>query len=146
MTQKQQIYKCAVCGNTIEVIHRGTGKLICCDKHMTVFRENVQDKGQESHLPVVKRKGDLFEVKVGRVPHPMQQDHYIQWIEVHDGNRVYREYLDPDTPDDKDNKDNKDKKPVEARATFRVQNKHQFAVRIYCNLHGLWKTFEGIQL
>ena len=146
MTQRLQIYQCEVCGNTVEVIDKGNGKLVCCDKPMVFLKENVQDTGKDTHLPVVKRKGDVVEVQVGKVLHPMEENHYIKWIELEDGNRVYRQYFEQPKPLDEDDVRRKKKKPPQPKATFRVENKHYYAVRIYCNLHGLWKTFKSIQL
>lgn len=123
MTKKMQIYKCEVCGNIVEVLHEGKGELVCCEEPMKLFKENTVDAAKEKHVPVIERNGDMVKVKVGSVAHPMEEKHYIEWIELMDGDKTYRKFLKPgDTPE----------------AEFCVNSKDLYA-REYCNLHGLWK-------
>ena len=124
MTKKLQIYKCEVCGNIVEVLHQGGGELVCCDQPMKLMGENVVDAAQEKHVPVIEKTADGITVKVGSVPHPMEEEHYIEWIELIADGRAYRQFLSPgDTP--------------EALFEIKAQN---ITAREYCNLHGLWKS------
>ncbi|MCX7656711.1 MAG: desulfoferrodoxin [Treponemataceae bacterium] len=118
------IYKCDICGNIVEVLHEGVGDLVCCGKPMRLFVENTSDGVREKHVPVIEKTSTGYKVSVGSILHPMEEKHYIEWIElVADGTR-YRTYLKPgDTP------------VVE----FAVQASTVTA-REYCNLHGLWKA------
>ncbi len=124
MTQQKQIYRCNVCGNIVEVLHAGGGQLVCCGKPMELLSEKTKDVGQEKHVPVIKKTKKGIKVKVGEIPHPMEEKHYIQWIEIVVDGKSYRQFLKPgDKPE----------------AEFEVKGKEVFA-REYCNLHGLWKN------
>jgi len=124
MTEKLQIYKCEICGNIVEVLHEGKGELVCCGKPMKLFTENTEDAAKEKHVPVVERISGGIKVTVGSVLHPMEEKHYIEWIEVIADGMAYRQFLKPgDTP--------------EAVFTVDAQN---ISVREYCNVHGLWKA------
>ncbi|MFH1188901.1 MAG: desulfoferrodoxin [bacterium] len=130
MTTKNQIYKCEVCGNIVTVLHAGVGELVCCGQPMTLMNARTNDEGQEKHVPIVEKLQDnTIRVKVGSVDHPMENAHYIEWIEVItiDG-KSFRTFLSP-----------KDK-PV---AWFYV-TEHIILVRAYCNIHGLWKFDNSI--
>jgi len=122
-TSEQQIYRCARCGNVVELIHNGMGYLICCGEPMIRVEENVTDAAIEKHVPVIEQRGDAVTVTVGSVAHPMEESHFIEWIEViSDTGAVHRRHLSPgDTPS----------VTVTLEAT-RVR------ARAYCNLHGLW--------
>lgn len=124
MTQKKQIYKCMMCGNIVEVLHEGHGELVCCGEPMKLFVENTSDGAKEKHVPVLEKTADGWWVKIGSVPHPMEEKHYIEWIElIADGNS-YRTFLSP-------GKEPKTFFPVKAE---------KVSAREYCNLHGLWKA------
>ena len=82
MTELKQIYKCNICGNIVEVLHAGVGELVCCGQPMELLKEKTADVGLEKHVPVVERLDGKTEVKVGSVPHPMEEKHYIEWIEI----------------------------------------------------------------
>lgn len=125
MTKLNQVFKCGVCGNIVEVVHASSGELVCCGQVMIAQTENTVEASLEKHVPVVEIVGDKVKVKVGSVPHPMETAHYIEWIEVLTSVRVYRKYLTPDL--------NK-----EAEAEFTVEGE-VVEIREYCNLHGLWK-------
>ena len=100
MTQRLQVYKCEICGNMVEVLHDGKGELVCCGAPMTVVIENTVDAAQEKHVPVVERTTGGFKVKVGSVAHPMEEKHYIEWIEVIADGAAYRRFLKPgDAPE-----------------------------------------------
>ncbi len=124
MTEKLQVYKCEVCGNIVEMLHAGDGELVCCGAPMILFKENTVDAAKEKHIPVIEKIDGGFRIKVGSVPHPMEDKHYIEWIEViTDDGRVYRQFLNPG------------KAP---ESVFKIDAK-TITAREYCNLHGLWK-------
>lgn len=123
MTEKNQIFRCNVCGNIVEVLNPGAGQLVCCNQPMELLVARRTDVGPEKHVPVVERSGDGIRVKIGEVPHPMEENHHIQWVEVIAGNEVHRRDLSPgDRPE----------------AEFPVDPDSEFMVRAYCNIHGLW--------
>lgn len=123
MTERYQVYKCDVCGNMVEVLHAAGGTLVCCNQPMTLMQENTTDAATEKHVPVVEQHGGITKVAVGSVAHPMQEEHYIEWIELVVDDRVFRTYLNPgETPE----------------AIFNVGEEGVVA-REYCNLHGLWR-------
>ena len=123
MTEKLQIYKCEVCGNIVMVMHSGKGELSCCNQPMKLFKENTVDAAKEKHVPVIEKTDDGFKVRLGDVPHPMEEKHYIEWIELVAGEKSCIHFLKPgDAPE----------------ATFKVEATGVSA-RAYCNLHGLWK-------
>jgi superoxide reductase len=123
MTQRLQVYKCEVCGNIVEVLHEGEGELVCCKQPMKLLVENTVDAAKEKHVPVVEKTAEGIKVKVGSVAHPMEEKHYIEWIEIIADGKAYRQFLKPgDVPE----------------ATFNIAAE-QVTAREYCNLHGLWK-------
>ena len=124
MTEQNQVYKCSVCGNMTEVLHTGAGELVCCNIPMGLMTENTEDAATEKHVPVVTKTDSSVSVKVGEVDHPMDGDHYIEWIEVVADGVSYKKFLKPgDKPE----------------ATFEIAC-DECVVRAYCNLHGLWKN------
>jgi superoxide reductase len=124
MTAKLQIYKCEICGNIVEVIHEGQGQLVCCAEPMKLYEENTVDAAKEKHVPVIEKTADGIKVKVGSAPHPMDEKHYIEWVEVIIDGEAYRQFLRPGgTPE----------------ADFNVKAEDVVA-REYCNLHGLWRS------
>ncbi|MCW1296744.1 MAG: desulfoferrodoxin [Candidatus Parvarchaeota archaeon] len=123
MTEIRQIYKCNVCGNIVEVLYAGVGQLVCCGKPMELLQEKKEDIGKEKHVPVIEKTKTGIKVKVGSVPHPMEETHYIEWIEIIVDNETYRKFLKPgDKPE----------------ADFNVKAKNKIRAREYCNIHGLW--------
>jgi len=124
MTERLQIYKCEVCGNIVEVVHAGAGELVCCNEPMTLFTENTVDAAKEKHVPVAKVVSGGIKVAVGAVPHPMEEKHYIEWVELIADGKAYRQFL----------------KPGEAPEAFFPVEAASFTVREYCNIHGLWKA------
>jgi len=124
MTKRLEIYKCEICGNIIEMLHEGAGELVCCGQPMKKYEENTVDAAVEKHVPVIEKTDHGFKVKVGEAAHPMEEDHYIEWIEVIADGKAYREFLKPgDAPE----------------AVFCIDTK-EFTAREYCNKHGLWKA------
>lgn len=123
MTNLHQIYKCPICGNVVEVLHAGGGQLVCCGQPMELLSPKSEDVGFEKHLPVVEQLGNTVTVKIGSIPHPMEDGHYIEWIEVITDNQVYKKFLKPGE---------------EAVAIFEISGS-VIQARCYCNLHGLWQ-------
>ena len=124
MAERLQVYKCEVCGNIIEVLHGGKGQLVCCGKPMVMMSENTVDAAKEKHVPVLEKIPGGVKVKVGSVAHPMEEKHYVEWIEVIADGKIYRQFLKPG------------EKP---EATFNVEGSQIYA-REYCNIHGHWKA------
>jgi len=123
VTELLQVYKCEVCGNIVEMVHTGAGELVCCGQPMKHLVENTVDAAKEKHVPVKEAADGGLKVKVGSVAHPMEEKHYIEWIEIIQGDKAYRKFL----------------KPGEApEAVFPVEG--EWTAREYCNLHGLWKS------
>lgn len=125
MTELRQIYKCNVCGNIVEVTHPGRGTLVCCGQPMTLLEERTVDVGREKHVPVIEKLEDKVLVRVGAVEHPMEEKHYIEWIELIVNDRMFRKYLRPG---------------MRPEAEFTVRPEGKLIAREYCNLHGLWKA------
>ncbi|MCP4711825.1 MAG: desulfoferrodoxin [Planctomycetes bacterium] len=123
-TQNLQVYKCNVCGNMVEVIHAAGGQLVCCNQPMELLTENTTDAATEKHVPVVEKIDGGVKVTVGSVTHPMEEKHFIEWIEVIADGRAYRQFLNPS-----------DKPEV----IFQIVGE-QITAREFCNLHGLWKS------
>jgi superoxide reductase len=124
MAERLEVYKCDLCGNIVEVLHGSDGQLVCCGQDMTKLVENTVDAAKEKHVPVIEKTADGFKVKVGDVAHPMEDKHYIQWVEIIADGKSYIQYLNPgDTPE----------------ANFKI-DADSITAREYCNLHGLWKA------
>jgi len=124
MTIQKQVYRCNVCGNIVEVLHAGKGELVCCGQPMELLQEKTADVGLEKHVPVVETTDRGTKVKVGDVHHPMEENHYIEWIEVITDGGSYRQFLKPGG------------KP---EAEFEI-SAQKVSAREYCNIHGLWKS------
>lgn len=125
MTQIREIYKCEICGNIVEVLHTGVGQLVCCGQPMKKMEENTTEASHEKHIPFLEKAERGTIIKVGSIPHPMEEKHYIEWIEaVNKDGKVVRIMLKPgDAP--------------EAHIGWSIENIVE--VREYCNIHGLWK-------
>jgi superoxide reductase len=124
MALKSGIYKCMVCGNVVEVAVNGQGTLVCCGQDMKLMDEKTKDGAGEKHLPVVEEVSGGILVKVGSVPHPMEQDHWIQFIEIFTKNGyIIRKDL---------------KHGNKPEAVFNVRKSEVDIVREFCNKHGLW--------
>ncbi len=124
MAKQLEIYKCEKCGNIVEVLFGGVGTLVCCGQPMKLMPENTADSTKEKHVPVIEKIDNGFKVIVGSTLHPMEEKHYIQWIELIADGKAYRQFLAPgDAPE----------------AVFNVSAKTVTA-REYCNIHGLWKA------
>lgn len=126
MTQKKQIYHCDICGNTVEVLDTGQGTLVCCGQSMRLLEENNVDASREKHVPVIEKTQNGIKVQIGSSPHPMEETHYIEWVELNINGNSWKTFLKPyDLPE------------TEFITDTNVRNGK---VRIYCNLHGLWSN------
>jgi len=129
MTKLNQIYKCNICGNIIEILNQANGVLSCCNNEMTLLNENFEEAVIEKHIPVlvqrIENNNKLITITIGEVEHPMEEKHYIQFIELITNDKIYRQIL----------------KPNQKPKTKFILNKNEeiLKVRGYCNLHGLWK-------
>ncbi len=124
MTEKLQVYKCSICGNIVEVLHAGKGQLVCCGQPMELLQEKSKDTGMEKHAPVIEKTDSGVNVKVGSVAHPMEEDHYIEWIEVIADGSAYRKSLAPGNAPE---------------ASFGIKA-DKITAREYCSVHGLWRS------
>lgn len=126
MAEKMGIYKCAKCGNIVQVLHGEKPPVMCCGQAMDRLVENTVDAAKEKHVPVIEKIDGGYKVKIGSVPHPMGPDHWIEWIELssEDNTFVQRQMLTPDSAPE---------------AVFKT-DAQKVVAREYCNLHGLWKA------
>ncbi|MDQ7772213.1 MAG: desulfoferrodoxin [Elusimicrobiales bacterium] len=124
MAEMNGIYKCGICGNIVAAVHAGGGELVCCGKPMDLMKENTVDAAKEKHVPVIEKTADGYKVRVGSVAHPMEEKHYIEWIELVADGKSYRTFLKPG---------------MAPEAEFCVKA-GKVSAREYCNLHGLWKA------
>lgn len=124
MAQRLEVYRCNICGNIVMVLHAGRGQLVCCNQSMELLKENTTDAAQEKHVPVIEKVEGGYKVKVGSVPHPMEEKHYIEWIELQADGKSYLQFLNPG----------------EAPEAFFKVEAEKVSAREYCNLHGLWKA------
>jgi superoxide reductase len=124
MAERLEVYKCNVCGNMVEVVHGGEGDLVCCGEPMQKLTAKTADQGKEKHVPVIEKVSGGIKVKVGSVPHPMEDKHYIEWVEVLLDGKSYRQFLRPGQAPE---------------ATFELAAGN-VTVREFCNLHGMWEA------
>ena len=123
MTELLQVYRCKICGNIVELVHSGAGELVCCGQPMKLQTENTVDADHEKHVPVIEKTENGYLIKIGQTPHPMTQEHYIEWIEIITESGSHKNFLKPnDKPE----------------SEFCISNE-PLSVRAYCNLHRLWK-------
>ncbi|MFH1223552.1 MAG: desulfoferrodoxin [Pseudomonadota bacterium] len=126
MTQRLEVYKCNVCGNMVEIVHEAAGQLVCCNQPMTNVIAGTVDAAKEKHIPVVTKKDAAYTINIGSVAHPMEDKHYIEWVQIISGDKSYREFLKPG---------------MEPKALFDLKS-GKITAREYCNLHGLWSKEE----
>ena len=124
MAERLEVYKCELCGNIVEVLHGGGGELVCCGQPMKLMAENTVDAAKEKHVPVIEKVDGGVKVKVGSVAHPMEEKHYIEWIEIIADGKAYRQFL----------------APGDAPEAFFCVDAAQVTAREYCNIHGQWKA------
>lgn len=125
MLKRLDLYKCEACGNIVEVMHGAAGKLVCCGEGMSLYTENTVEAAVEKHKPVVTRTSDGYEVVVGSVLHPMSTEHFIEWVELIVGDKVFTKFF---------------KEGEEPKVTFKTESDENVYARAYCNLHGHWKS------
>ncbi|MGM5483069.1 MAG: desulfoferrodoxin [Nanobdellota archaeon] len=126
MAKENGIYKCSICGNTVEMIEAKTPNIVCCGAEMELMQEKTEDEGGEKHVPVLEVQQDKVIVKVGQVPHPMEDEHYIQVVELfQNGKLAASKRLSPGS---------------EPYAEFCLADTNNLKARIYCNIHGAWKN------
>ena len=127
MSEKLELYKCNVCGTVIEVVASGVGQLVCCSVPMEKLHEHQNDdEFQEKHVPVVTIEGETKTIRVGSIPHPMEKEHYIMFIEAISPDKRYikRKYLNP-----------QEEPKMEIKQCCHFNG---FTSRELCNIHGLW--------
>ncbi|MBM4028091.1 MAG: desulfoferrodoxin [Planctomycetes bacterium] len=124
MAEKLQVYKCLTCGNVVEVLTAGHGNLVCCDKPMVHLAAKTADQGKEKHVPVVEKFDGGVKVKIGSIPHPMEDKHFIEWIEILTDGRIQRQWL----------------RPGQAPEAIFNLAAESVTAREYCNLHGVWEA------
>jgi superoxide reductase len=125
MANRYEVFKCGACGNIVETLHAGAGEMACCGSPMKLMKEGTSDGAKEKHVPVVEKTPGGYKVKVGEVAHPMEEKHYIEWIELMADGVSYTHYLKPgQTPE----------------AEFNIADATDVSAREYCNLHGHWKA------
>ena len=125
MTQLRELYRCEVCGNIVEVVNEGATSLVCCGEPMIKLEAKTEDQGREKHVPVVEETDSGFKVKVGSIKHPMEDKHYIKFIEILLKDRIMRKEL----------------KPGQApEVKYCATKSDVMEVREFCSIHGLWKN------
>ncbi len=124
MTEINEIYKCNACGKIVQVLHMGIGDLVCCNEKMELLEEQTSDMTVEKHVPIIEKIEHGFRVTVGSTPHPMTDEHYIEWIELIADGKYYRQDLNPGD---------------KAEAEFCIDAK-ELTAREYCNIHKLWRS------
>jgi superoxide reductase len=127
MTKKLEIYKCEICGNIVEVLHEGVGALVCCGQEMKLMKEQTADQTTEKHVPVMEKIPSGIKAVVGSTLHPMEEKHYIEWIQVVTEKGASRKFL----------------KPGDKPESFFKDVEGLKKIREYCNVHGLWEHKEG---
>lgn len=122
--KRHDLFHCPICGIIVEGLHAGGGKLVCCGKPMDLLEENTIDAATEKHVPVITKEEGGYRVVVGDVEHPMEDDHYIEWIELLVDGNSFKHFL----------------KPGEKPEAFFPVSGESIVAREYCNLHGHWKA------
>lgn len=123
MAKQLEVYKCKICGNIVEVLHGAAGVLVCCGQPMDLQVENTADSTKEKHVPLIEKIDGGYKVTVGSTLHPMEEKHFIEWIELIADGKAYRQFL----------------KPGEAPSAVFTLAAESVTAREYCNIHGLWK-------
>ena len=121
---EMKFYKCKICGKIIAMVEETGVPTVCCGESMTELVPNTTDAAVEKHVPVIAQKGNIVEVTVGSVEHPMTPEHYIPWIAIQTKTGNQRKALKPGNP---------------PKATFALIDGDEVVKAVaYCNLHGLW--------
>ncbi len=92
---------------------------------MVLMQEHKkEDEGKEKHVPIIEKTDAGVRVKVGSIPHPMEEKHYIQLIQlIEDNDAIIGKRLKPGD------------EPV---AEFCIAPTENMKARILCNIHGVW--------
>ena len=125
MTRLRELYRCDICLNVVEIAHEGASSLVCCGEPMKQLKAKTEDEGHEKHVPVTEEFSGGVRVKIGSARHPMEEKHFIKFIEVLTENKVIRRELAPGG---------------DPEADFRVKKEEIVEVREFCTVHGLWKS------
>jgi superoxide reductase len=127
MVKQDTIYKCGVCGNVVSVIEAHEGTLSCCGQKMVLLEEKTAKmEGKEKHVPVIEIKAGKVTVKVGSIPHPMEDGHWIELVQLlRKGKVIAEQRLYPGNKPD---------------AEFCLKDTAGITARELCNIHGLWKS------
>ena len=127
MAKQDTWYKCEVCGNIVSVVNAGAGELVCCGQPMNEMQVNtIESEGKEKHVPIVTIEGNKVHVKIGEIPHPMEDAHHLQVVQIiRDGMIVEGKRLYPGH---------------ETELTFIIEDTSNIKVRVLCNIHGLWSN------
>ena len=125
MNANQKFFKCNKCGNLVGLINNGGVPLICCGENMAELVPNTVEASAEKHLPAVTVSGSSINVQIGSVPHPMENEHHIDFVFVETERGGQRKSL---------------KAGEQPKASFALSDDKPAAVYAYCNLHGMWKT------
>lgn len=125
MTELNEIYRCNICDNMVEIVNASVGELVCCNQPMELLKERKTDIGPEKHVPIIEKIEDGVIIKIGEINHPMEENHHIVLIEAITSNKVYRKIL---------------KTNDEPIAKFNISESelNDIKIREYCNVHGLW--------
>lgn len=118
-------YRCMKCGQILEAAVSRCDGISCCGESMKKLTANTTDGAMEKHVPVVEQKGNSVKVSVGSAEHPMEADHWIQFIEIETSKGVMRKNLNPG------------EKPA---AEFTLTDETFVKAYEYCNKHGLWSN------
>ncbi len=121
-----KFYICEHCGNVIVKIADKGVPVMCCGQKMTEIIPGTTDAAVEKHVPVCSVDGNIVNVKVGAVEHPMLPEHHIEWIALKTEQGIQIKYLKPGD------------KPEKSFSLCDGDKVEQ--VYAYCNLHSLWKA------
>ncbi len=120
-----KVYRCKHCGNIITFLTSSSVPVVCCGEKMEELVPNITDGAQEKHVPVVRQEGNKVVVEIGSVPHPMLNEHYIEWIVLLTNEKTLIRHLKPG---------------MEPKAAFLLnEGEEVLAAYEYCNIHGFWK-------
>lgn len=123
MKENTRFYICSICGNEIGLIKDSGVNIVCCGKEMKLLHANTEDAATEKHIPVYTKDDDEIVVRVGEIEHPMEKDHYIEWVAIMSDNRTTRVTLYP-----------------EQDTTVRFKYIKGATLYAFCNKHGLWSA------
>lgn len=123
---KQKFFICEHCGNIVAMVKDTGVPVMCCGQKMTEIIPGTTDAAVEKHIPVYQVEDGLVKVRVGSVDHPMQPEHYIEWVSLQTKQGNQRKALHPGQ--------------APAVCFALAEGDEVEAVYAYCNLHSLWKA------